>query len=211
MDQLKRGQFFGQTNKTIELAELTLTDTEYTHDFVDWHYHENAYITFILEGRVSEINKKETYHCSPGSLLYHHGEDPHYNIKPKGYTRGFQIEIPQNWLDRFDLSQSFQGSIEVSHPDIKFLLYRIFKETKTEDGEMAISIQQLLIMTLSKITGERQTGIGNKPVWVKKVKEILHTENLRRCSLESIADELQIHPVHLSRDFSKYFHCNMGS
>lgn len=41
------GEFYGQTNTTIKLEGLTLTHTVYTHDKVDWHYHENAYFTFI--------------------------------------------------------------------------------------------------------------------------------------------------------------------
>lgn len=39
MKQLKTGAFYGQTNQTIHLNGITLTDTEYTLDFVDWHYH----------------------------------------------------------------------------------------------------------------------------------------------------------------------------
>lgn len=59
MVKLTNGQFFGQTNDTTYLNGVTLTDTEYTHEKVDWHYHENAYFTLILEGRVIEGNKKE--------------------------------------------------------------------------------------------------------------------------------------------------------
>ena len=101
MKKLLTGQFYGQTNQTIYLDGITLTDTEYTHDKVDWHYHENAYFTFILQGNVIEGNKKEVYNCSEGSLLFHNWQEPHYNIKPTGFTRGFQIELEQKWIDAF--------------------------------------------------------------------------------------------------------------
>lgn len=81
MKTLSNGEFFGQTNETISLDGLIITDTEYTHSFVDWHYHENPYFTFLLQGNMTEGNKKETYDCSAGTLLYHHWEDAHYNIK----------------------------------------------------------------------------------------------------------------------------------
>jgi hypothetical protein len=48
MKQLSTGQFYGQTNETFHLNGITLTDTEYTHSKVDWHYHQNPYFTFIL-------------------------------------------------------------------------------------------------------------------------------------------------------------------
>lgn len=91
MKYLQTGQFHGQTNKTILLNGLTLTDTEYTHDKVDWHYHENAYFTFILQGNLIEGNRNEVYNCSAGSLLFHNWQEPHYNIKPDGFTRAFTL------------------------------------------------------------------------------------------------------------------------
>jgi AraC family transcriptional regulator len=97
MDNLKTGQFFGTTNETIHLTGITLTDTEYTHDKVDWHYHENSYFTFILNGKLVEGNKKETHTCESGGLIFHNWQEPHYNIKPKGYTRGFHIELKTQW------------------------------------------------------------------------------------------------------------------
>jgi len=38
MNNLKTGQFYGSTNETIRLKGVTLTDTEYTHEKVDWHF-----------------------------------------------------------------------------------------------------------------------------------------------------------------------------
>jgi len=134
MKHLQSGEFHGNTNKTIDLNDVILTDTEYTHDKVDWHYHENAYFTFLLQGNVIEGNKREIYTCSAGSLLYHNWQDPHYNIKPPGFTRGFHIELKDTWFKNFSFNASaLQGSINISNPDAKFLLYKIFKETKIWD------------------------------------------------------------------------------
>src|SRR5687767_7046952 len=131
MNLLRTGHFFGETNRRICLDGITLTDTEYTHERVDWHYHENAYFTFILQGKLIEGNKKESYSCSNGSLLFHSWQEPHYNIKPAGYTRGFHIELAENHFDEldFDVGQ-LQGSFSVENTEVKLLLYKIFRETK---------------------------------------------------------------------------------
>jgi hypothetical protein len=130
MNFLERGQYFGQTNKTIRLQGITLTDTEYTQDKVDWHYHQNAYFTFILYGKLLETNKKETYHCAAGTLLFHHWQEPHYNIKPNGNTRGFHLEIEQDWFENhYDNIKGLEGSINISNPDTKLLLLKLIKET----------------------------------------------------------------------------------
>jgi AraC family transcriptional regulator len=211
MEYLQTGEFYGQTNKTIHLDGVTLTDTEYTHDKVDWHYHENAYFTFILQGNVIEGNKKEIYNCAAGSLLFHNWQEPHYNIKPKGYTRGFQIELKNSWFNNltFDI-KNLQGSIKISDVDLKFLIYKIFKETKIDDNTSTLTIQSLLMQIVTILLNKNQLICIKKPIWVDKIREILNDEFSNKLSLNYLATLLDIHPVHLSRDFSKYFHCSLG-
>ncbi|WP_224996078.1 AraC family transcriptional regulator [Cesiribacter sp. SM1] len=212
MENLKTGQFFGQTNQTIQLEGITLTDTEYTHEKVDWHYHENAYFTFILQGRVLEGNKKETYNCSAGSLLFHNWQESHYNIKPKGFTRGFHIELEHNWFKKLDIDLSaLQGSISLQHPDLKSLMYRIFKETKLNHSSSSLSVQVLLIELLSRMAVVHSSTSEKTPLWVAALKEILHnTAAVELTTVGELAQILGIHPVHLSRDFRKYFGCSPG-
>lgn len=211
MKHLYTGQFHGQTNQTIQLDGITLTDTEYTLDKVDWHYHENAYFTFILQGKVIEGNKKEVYNCGAGSLLFHNWQEPHYNIKPPGYTRGFHIELAHNWLNKLDFSlDKLTGSLNISNPDLKLILYKIFIESKTDDMTTSLGVQTLLLQLLGRMERENQSAIQKNPVWVGQLKELIHDTFAEQWSLNELSTALDIHPVHLSRDFSKYFHCNLG-
>jgi AraC family transcriptional regulator len=210
MKQSQKGEFYGQTNKTINLEGITLTDTVYTHDKVDWHYHKNAYFTFILQGNVIEGNKKEIYNCSAGDLLFHNWQEPHYNIKPEGFTRGFHIEIEEEWFNELDFKTDLQGSIKITTPDLRFLMYKIFKETKADDSSTLLSIQTLLLETLSKMLRYHQTEYVKKPTWVSEIDNILNDQFAENLTLDFLSKTLDIHPVHLSRDFSKYFNSGLG-
>ncbi|GEJ46430.1 AraC family transcriptional regulator [Chryseobacterium sp. ON_d1] len=210
MNSLRKGEYFGETNQMINLEGLTITDTEYTHPYVDWHYHENAYFTFLLQGNMTEGNRKETYGCSAGTLLYHHWEDPHYNIKPDIFTRGFHIEITQDWLDRFDIQKNkAEGSFSIKNPALKLLVYQLFKETKMNNNSLEANVNQLLLHLFGELTCEKENK-ERKPVWVGQINEILHESITEKLTLSGISKTLNIHPVHLSRDFHKYFHCNLG-
>jgi len=209
---LKTGEFYGQTNQTLHLDFATITDTEYTHERVDWHYHENAYFTFVLQGNVIEGNKKEVYTCTPGTLLFHNWQDPHYNIKPKGYTRGFQIEINNNWFTQTDISlQKLQGSLTIDHPQLKLHFYQIFKECKINDGSSALSAESLLLQVLCGIGANTEAAERQQPKWVGQVKEAIADDLSQKFTLQHLAAVAEIHPGHLSRDFSKYFNTNMGN
>lgn len=209
MKQLKTGQFHGETNHTLHLEGLTLTDTVYTHPKVDWHYHENAYFTLILQGNVIEGNKKEVYNCSAGTLLFHYWQEPHYNVRPDVFTRGFHLELNQDWFDHFDIDHmALQGSAQITNPGVRLLIHQIFKETKLHDGLSTLSIQQLLLQALT-FTAPVHSG-QKTPSWVNKLREVLHDEFENKLSLNYLSSQLNIHPVHLSRGFPQYFHCNLG-
>lgn len=211
MNTLSNGEFFGQTNKTLNFDGLTITDTEYTHSYVDWHYHENAYFTFLLQGNVIEANKKETYECTAGTLLYHHWEDPHYNIKPDGFTRGFHIEVSKNWFEQYQVSKDrIEGSFNLKNPALQLLVYQIFKETKMNEQTLEISAQQLLLDIFSRLSAQYTHKPEKKPVWVSRIDDLLHESFTERLNLTDLSQTLDIHPMHLSRDFQKYFHCNLG-
>ncbi|MBB2148302.1 helix-turn-helix transcriptional regulator [Pedobacter gandavensis] len=209
MKILKTGQFYGHTNEIQTLGSLTLTDTEYTQEKVDWHYHENAYFTFLIDGMVVEGNKKEIYHCPAGTLLFHHWQEPHYNIKPKGFTRGFHVELKPEWFLDFELEiGNLQGSTNLYNPQLKALMYNIFKESKQNNGSLAID--SLLIELFSK-AGKNEDQLSRKiPDWVPKIRSVLHDDLSYEWSLHKLSKQLDIHPVHLSRDFQKYFGCNIG-
>jgi len=211
MNSLHAGQFFGLTNINIQIGSLTLTDTEYTHPYVDWHYHENAYFTFILSGNVIEGNQKDVYHCSPGSLLFHHWQEPHYNIKPNGFTRGFHVELRPDWFEAHGLkSDSLQGSINLQDPHLKKMMYNIFKEVKLDNSLAGLAIETLLTQLLDTATEPNRFSHDRKPKWAFRLKDLLHDSPCANWTLQSLAHELAIHPVHLSRGFAKYFACNLG-
>jgi len=211
MKNLHNGEFFGKTNETLRFDGLTITDTEYTHSYVDWHYHENAYFTFLLQGNMTEGNKKETYDCPAGTLLYHHWEDAHYNIKPDIFTRGFHLELTEDWFEKFQIPKdSLEGSFNLKHPDLKLLMYRILKETKVNDPSFELSVHELLLHMFSRLTVTSRSS-DRKPGWVNKINEMLHESFTEKLSLTELSKSLEVHPAHLSRDFRKHFHCTLGA
>ncbi|UOV00102.1 AraC family transcriptional regulator [Chryseobacterium daecheongense] len=210
MKNLRNGEFFGQTNETICLDGLIITDTEYTHPYVDWHYHENAYFTFLLQGNMTEGNKKEVYDCSAGSLLYHHWQDAHYNIKPDIFTRGFHIEISEQWFEKFKITKHKEGSFTIKNPDVKLLFYQLSREAKMSGDSLEISLNQLLLNVFSQFSDQKGHW-EKKPAWVKQIEEILHENATEKLNLPDLSQTLDIHPMHLSRDFQKYFNCNLGT
>lgn len=211
MQSLEKGQFFGETNRRITLNGLTITDTVYTHEKVDWHYHQSPYFTFILQGNVLETNRKETYHCSSGKLLFHNWDDAHYNIKPPGFTRGFHIELEPSWLDQLDVNTNdIQGSFAVKNPEVTFIFYKLFKESLCPNTVSQLAVDDLLLTAITNLNSQSNIHKRTAPAWVKPLRDFLHEEAPENISLSQLAELFGIHPVHLSRYFPRFFKCTLG-
>ena len=127
MQQLHQGTYYGSHKQELDFNQFLVTDTIYTHEKVDWHYHENAYFTFLLNGKLFEANKRDSYVLEAGSLLFHNWQDAHYNIKPPLYTRGFHIELTKHWFEDLNTpSIPIEGSIQIKNPLLKQNFYKIY-------------------------------------------------------------------------------------
>jgi AraC family transcriptional regulator len=212
MEKLSSGEFFGVTNQKMEANGLILTNTAYTHEYVDWHHHENAYFTFLLAGKMIEVDRKEKKFCSPGSLLFHHVEDSHYNIKPKGYTRGMHIELQPSWIkDNDPVLKTTGGSFAVTDANVKIIFYNILKEASNKDDVTLLGIEGLVVNAIDHMFPALQKESKYIPHWIEQAAALLQDNFRTPHSLKQMAKILGIHPVHLSRSFKKHFGCTIAN
>lgn len=211
MNKLNKGEYFGNHNQELKFDSIIITDTEYTHEKVDWHYHENPYFTYLIQGKLFEESKKKSDYLTSGSLLFHNWQDAHYNIKPPIYTRGFHIELNSEWFLKNEITLSnFEGSINIQNPQIKTILNRIFLETKVNDSHSQLSIELLILDIFNKLDANIHQ-LKKKPKWIKIIKELIKEDSNCDFSLSYLSNELNIHSAHLSREFSKYFGMTLGN
>lgn len=209
MNKRKSGEFYGSHYQKAIFNNFIITDTEFIDEEVEWHYHENPYFIYMLQGNLLEANKKREYYLESGSLLFHNHQDAHYNSKPKKFARGFHLEINQNWFVNVDFQYSdFEGTLNLKNPLIKKLMNHVLIETKLSDTYSSLAIESILIQIFSLIKNESSIKY-DKPNWVNKLEEIILEEEIDY-SLNSLSANLGIHPVHLSRTFSRYFGTNLG-
>lgn len=211
MSNLPDSQSYRQPQPLPALDGLTLTDTVYAHEFVDWHYHENPHFTLITGGGIRQGTKRETFDCPADTLLFHNRQEPHYSAKPAGLTRGFQMEIHPRWSDLFEVTLSLlPNCAKVAHPGIKLLFYKIYKEARLPDDLSSLTMDALLLEIFSAMRGVEMVARSTRPGWVSKADELLHDQFDQPVSLQALARELDLHWAHLSREFPRYFHCNFG-
>lgn len=211
MEARGTGQLIDQQTRTSAIPGLAFSESEYEMAAADWHYHENGIFTFVTQGALRLGNRREVYDCPADTLLFHSWQEPHYNAKPAGATRGFQVSVDDSWREKFELQPGrLPGAAKVDRPDIRLLFYRLYQEVRRFDEVSDLAIEGLLLETFQLMQPAPRLPVRGTPAWVARVRAILQEEHERPVSLQELARTADVHWAHLSRDFRRYFRCNFG-
>lgn len=212
MRHLKSGQHFGANRSTVRLQDCILTEAGYTpHIEVPWHYHENAYFFYHLRGRLDEVNKKKTITCTAGTLLFHHWQDAHYDKNFSKDAAFFHIEIENKWFLRHHLKPDLlEGSISLTNPQLKPFFQRIHREIAINDSTTQLSVDGLLLQSIATINRTKEKNTTSIPAWVSVVRDAINDTVPEKITLELLSTITGLHPVHLSKEFPRYFHAGFG-
>lgn len=212
MKILTKGKYYGDKKLELNHQGIILSEYNYLIPKTDWHYHENPYFMYVLEGDLFDVNKKGKTACPSGSLLLHNWNETHYNVKESVFARGFHIEFERKWYEQKKLNINlWEGSQNIENPQMHHILGKIYYEFKCQDPYSAISIDLLLLQLCETSQFEQHTDYERIPPWISSLKEILHEDNFEKLSLQKLSEELGVHPVHLSRTIPKYFSTTLGN
>lgn len=212
MKILTKGKYYGEKKLELDNKGIILSEYNYHLSQTDWHYHENPYFMYVIEGNILDINKKRKTTCPSGSLLLHNWNETHYNTKESSFARGFHIEFERKWFEQKKLDVDlWEGSQMIENPTMHHLLAKIYSEFKCQDQYSEISIDLLLLQLCETSQSSHNSGGNSIPKWVSQLKEILHDDETENLSLQLLSAELGVHPAHLSRAIPKYFATTLGN
>lgn len=205
-----RGQYYGDKKLQLNFEGGILSEYTYHADSTPWHYHENPYFMYVLEGNMMDINASKKSKIPAGSLIFHNWQDPHLNEKKSKRARGFHLEFDRSWFDEKQLGINlWEGSQVLENPALHHVLAKIYYEFKTKDQYSTLSIEFLLLHLCEKIDQSQIVPYKKEPPWIKQLKEIIHGDT-NQLSLQYLSEQLGVHPVHISRSIPQYFNHSLG-
>ena len=210
MKILSSGKYYGDKKIEYKFNGIILSEYNYHKPRTPWHFHENPYFMYVLEGIMTDVNKHRHSKIPAGSLVFHNWQEVHMNEKVSKFGRGFQLELDLQWFETKKLDVDlWEGSKVLKNPLLHHLLGKIYYEFKIYDAYSEMAIELLLLQLCESIeTGFLDEQI-KKPPWIASLKDLLHhtTDNL---SLKYLSEQLGVHPVHISRSIPNFLGCNLG-
>ncbi|WP_430968087.1 helix-turn-helix transcriptional regulator [Spongiimicrobium sp. 2-473A-2-J] len=196
----KVSDFLGVTSDKFQNKLFSLSIVNY-HQAVseDWHYHENIHLSAILTGGNRESRKKEDIQVRPGKIMAYREGEIHRNRNTVFPSKNLNIELGTAFFDdEIQFSNLCPGS------DAYLSLLKVFHEVSMKDTYSHESIRQILDSLFY------EDDASGTPDWISSIKILLNDRWQEFISLDELSQELDLHPVSISKYFAKHAKCTLA-
>jgi AraC family transcriptional regulator len=210
---LDPGHFFGVNRLERRVAGFLLSETHYRGGLlVPPHVHELPYYAFLLAGGYQEHLGRQTVTCAPQSFVFHPSHEVRHGRLCDAGARLFHVEIAPRCLAvlRDEGCVPSDSTVLTAGPlvTLSLSLYREFRQTDTAS---ALAIEGLSLEILGALLRSRLRADARHPRWLERAREHVHDDVARTLSVESVAADVGVSAVRLSRAFRRAFGESLGS
>jgi AraC family transcriptional regulator len=205
------GRFHGDLLRRCVVAGFTLTERAYTPELtLPKHSHQEPYFCFVLAGSFTEISGKQSCYCRPGTLLFHSPGEPHsdhFHTNARCFSLqlgGCSANDPSRWQAKIASTPVSPHGGRLSQ-----LAARLYREFCVPDAASRIMIEGLVLQMMAETFRQTTTSTRVAPLWLERAKAILHQQFSNRPALGNLATSVGIHPVHLAREFRRFYGCTI--
>jgi len=198
---------------TTTTAGFVLTETTHQpNQNLPRHYDERTNIAFVIDGSFTEMLDRRSVECIPGSLLIKPPGEAHANRYGSAGMRCLLIEMHRQQLATLQpWSTALDQVTHVRGGTLSMLGRRIYKEFCLMDGASPLAIEGLVLEFVAGLSRQSMNpSKGKRPRWLDQAREILEADFHDSVELACVAAAVDIHPVHLAREFRRYFGCTPG-
>ena len=193
---------------------MTLRVTDYpARGAMAPHFHEEASLIVVVRGSyVERIRGAETEHRRGRMLLYPAGAMHSQRFGAAGVRKiVFTPDVSSmDYLRAHGLSLDTPRSIDA--PVVSQLAHRMLAEIQNDDPFAPLALQGIVLELVAAFARtDRPTAAGAPPAWVRAARDAIREAVDETLSLEAIAARIGRHPIHLAREFRRYFGTTVGA
>jgi AraC family transcriptional regulator len=203
---------YGDILGSTSIATFTLTETAYLPGLtLPKHSHQQAYFCFVLGGNFTEVYSNHSRSCRPSSLIFHPAGEAHSD-QFHTTSRCFNIQMNTRWLERAQQpSRTINTSADFWGGRLGNLAARLYREFRQVDEFSGLAVEGLALEIIAEASRcSRKESGRTVPHWLEQVRATLRQQFAERPSLVTLAESVDVHPVHLAREFRRFYRCTIG-
>jgi AraC family transcriptional regulator len=213
MVQVHRCVSLGQPGRELAINGFTFSATHHTAGLVlPPHAHEHANFVLVLNGAFREGWGRVEEECAPGALLFKRPCQRHENRFGPGGARSFFVELaPAEFAAIRTETAALERTRHLAAPPCVRLALRMYREYLLDDDASRLALPELAYELVGELARELRRTTGQEPPrWLRLARQWLHEGYQAPLRFDVMARDLDVHPVHLAREFRRRFGCTAG-
>ncbi len=195
--------------RRVELLDSVIETTYPPRMRLRQHVHPSAYLCFVKNGGFTERQGRRVEAFDRTWCLFRPPNDEHANEFDAAGATCLNVNIRDSWLHRLGELGLTERRFCVQSPFITQLSRRLDDELRATDSASEVVIESLAAEVLV-FAGRHERSRVRGSRWLEKAQQMIECEFASPLSLAKIASAVEIHPVHLARQFRAVHGCTVG-
>lgn len=194
--------------RTLEVPGFVVSDVWFPGGAVlPSHTHRRAVVAVCLKGRIDSRLGRHVLEGDAGVLWTEPAEDSHSNVTSDDGARVLAIQPDPAHEYLLDPVQSLlDAPRRVKDVRLVHLAERLRRLLGEPDPWSPLGVQAGALDLLGEAgrAFHRAAEVGTRPPWLSRVVDLLQSRFRERISLDELAREAGVHPMHLTRVFRRF-------
>lgn len=199
---------------SLDVGGFRITDARFPPALrLPSHYHQWACFAVVLAGSVDKTFPSKSYTSLPSTIVTMPPQERHLDQFEKKGAHMLVVEPTQVSEELLaPCRQLFNQINHIRDADMTKIAWQISQELRSSDDVSALAVNGLVLELLS--VAVRNTGqaadFRRPPQWLNQAKELIHEHFRESLTIAMVATAVNVHPVHLSRTFRKFYGVTIG-
>jgi AraC family transcriptional regulator len=203
--RLTGGSFYGSVAGRQAVGGAIFTELRHAHARkLPAHSHELPFFCLFFGGDYGEKYGRRDVQFRPFTLSFRPAGVPHQDEVGARGAHMFGIEVEGEWQRRL---QSCSGNLGIAYDfeggELLWLGLKLYSETRTPLDAHDLQVESLVSELLGCVACKPERSSVGTPPWLRRIMEKLRAEFSERLTMDELAREAGVHPVHLSRVFRR--------
>jgi AraC family transcriptional regulator len=198
------GTFFGAAQVQLRSGDFTVSAVAHANGrVVPLHAHAHPFFSMLITGRYREWFGAEHWDARPLSMVLRPAQAEHRDEIGSDGALFLCVDIaPSYWRALAEAGARLQRRAFDDRP-MSCVALRLMRELcEKRDGWRQVTESLVNELVAEYVDASRQTG-RREPHWLRHALERLH-DDPANASLTTLAADLDLHPVHMSRMFKRH-------
>lgn len=198
--------------RTISTEHFRLSERIYPSNSASpLHAHRNNYIIITLDGHYMSTFGARTEEFKPWTVSYCRAGASHTSLYGNKGAKVLYVELPVEQLRSFDQeSANHLTTVSLQGGLVEWTARHLYKEFDNPDHLSPVVLDSFILHLLAQVYRRSRQLPQSLPIWLGYADELIRERFMEPLSLAKVAKAVDVHPVHMAREFRRHYSCTVG-